>query len=274
MRRLYRIELTAPELQKLLDDWLDCVYANREHSDLGGRTPNEVFAEAERRGEVRRLADDRVLDLLLGEDGVATVAKRGLRIRNAFFWADPLVEYIGQAICYVRTRDAGCVICYTADSAPRFICVAVDPESQGLDREVIALAAKQRQNSVMREGLRGLRTLKRKHRPEALFREIVNSVVARDAAQLRVPASETAGAEIVALPHRPAEIAAATAALAALDTPAESAPHDETTLREGSAALAAIEQRRAASGAHGRLDNDQPKSPRSAASSKASGVCL
>ncbi len=243
MRKLYRIELTAPELQKLLDDWLDHVYGNRKHSGLGGETPNETFLAGERRGEVRRLADDRLLDLLLGEDGIGTVSKKGLRVAKAFYWNDALAEHVDRNVQYVRTRDQGRVIVYSADAAPRFICIAVDPESQGIDREVISLAAKQRQNAVMREGLRELDVLKRKHRPDTVYREIIDNAVARAAVQL--PVSE-AGAEIVSLPYRSAALTAAAAALEALEKPVELEPHDEETLREGAAALAAIEQRRAA----------------------------
>jgi len=240
LAKLYRVELTGPELQGLLDRWLEHLYGNRKHRGLGGRTPNEVFAEAERRGQVRRVADDRLLDLILGEDGAAVVGKKGLRVGNVFYWDDALVEHVGGTVQFVRTRDAGKLIVYTADAAPRFICIAVDPEALGLDREVLAIAAKQRQTVVMRQGMDELRALKRKHRPDKLYREILDHAVAKTAAMLPAPAE--AGA--VALPYRSAALTAAAAALEALDAPAEPAPHDESDLREGAEALRELMNRK------------------------------
>ena len=244
MRRLYRIELTAPELQELLDQWVEHVYGNTKHSGLGGRTPNEVFAEAERRGQIRRVTDDRLLDLVLGEDGIAIIGKKGLRAGNLFYWDDALVEHVGQTVQFVRTRDAGKLIVYTADSAPRFICIAVNPESAGLDREVMAIAGKQRQAAVMREEMEGLRDLKKRHRPETVYREIIENAVAADAAAIRPDSGDGAINRVGTLPYRSAALTAAAAALEALETSKETEPHDEETLKEGAIALADIEQRR------------------------------
>ena len=186
MRRLYRIELTAPELQDLLDKWLEHVYGNKKQSGLGGRTPNEIFAEADRRGQVRRVAE-RLLDVLLGEDGVAVVGKKGIRVDNAFYWdeGNALEAYIEQGVQYVRTRDQGKLIIFSGDGT-KFICVAINPESAGLDRQVMAIAAKQDQNRKMSARMDGLRALKKKFRPEQLFREIIDHAAAR--AAVTIPA--------------------------------------------------------------------------------------
>ncbi|MGB8414422.1 MAG: DDE-type integrase/transposase/recombinase [Candidatus Binatus sp.] len=242
MRKLYRIEMTAPELQVLLDQWIEHVYGNRKHRGLGGRTPNEVFAEADRAGQVRRVADDRLLDLLLGEDGVAAIGKQGIRVDNAFYWDDAFAEpeHMGKTIQYVRTRNQGKLIVYTADSAPRFIGIAIDQESDGVDREVLAIAAKQNQSAKMSAEVEKLRDVKKKHRPQTLYREIINLAVAKAAAMLPAPAE--AGA--VALPYRSAALTAAAAALEALDAPAEPTPHSEEVLREGAEALAEMDERR------------------------------
>jgi putative transposase len=237
MAKLYRVELTAAELQTLLDQYLEHIDGNRKQA---GRKPNEVLADAERRGQVQRIADDRLLDLILGEDGVSVIGKKGLRVSNAFYWDDALVEHIGHTVQYVRTRDAGKLIVYTADAKPHFVCVAIDPEALGLDREVMAIAGKQRQAAVMREGMDELRALKRKHRPDKMFREIIDHAVAR--AAVAIPAESN----IEPLPYRSSAIEAAADALKALDAPAESTPHDEEILREGARAIEAIEQRRAA----------------------------
>lgn len=78
LRRLYRVELTTAELQELLDKWLAHVYGERKRRELLGRSPNQVFAEADARGEIRRVADERLLDLLLAAGGFAMVRTEGL----------------------------------------------------------------------------------------------------------------------------------------------------------------------------------------------------
>ncbi len=243
MRRLYRIELTAPELQELLDKWVVHVYGNRQHSGLG-RTPNEVIAEADRRGEIKRVADDRLLDLLLAEDGTAVIGKKGLRCGNAFYWDDALVEHVGQTVQFVRTRDQGRLIVYTADSAPRFICIAVDPESAGMDRQVLAIAAKQAQSADIAAKMEEVRALKRKHRPETVYREILENAAATHEAALRGGPIPDADSRVDSLPWRSPALTAAAAALEALEKSRTPEPHDEETLREAQIALDDIEHRR------------------------------
>lgn len=165
-----------------------------------------------------------------------------MRVSNSFYWDDALVEHIGKPVQYVRTRDAGRVIVYTANAAPKFVCIAVDPESAGFDREVLTLAAKQRQAEVMRQGMEELRELKRKHRPENIHREIINHAVASSKV---IFASDSRGAgEVSPLPYRSAALTAAAAALKALEKPSEPAPHDQETLNEGARALEEMERRR------------------------------
>src|SRR5579884_613720 len=76
LARLYNVELSSSDLQALLDRWLQFVYGERPHDGLDGRTPNQVFAAAESRGEVRRVSEERALDLLLAEDGLAKVGTK------------------------------------------------------------------------------------------------------------------------------------------------------------------------------------------------------
>lgn len=210
LRRLYRVELTTAELQDLLDKWLASVYGERKRRELLGRSPNQVFAEADARGEIRRVADERVLDLLFAEGGLATVGPKGLRVRGSHFWSDELTGLSGQRIEYRHTRDAGKIAVYSADDAPKFICIAIDPDAAGLDRQVLAIAARQKQAAEISQKKQELRALKRQHKPERLYREIIDSAVARSAAAL------SPDVNIIALPYRGGGTSAAQEALAAL----------------------------------------------------------
>jgi putative transposase len=211
--RLYNVELSRDELQSLLDRWLKAVYGHRKHAGLHGRTPAEAFAEGESRGEVKRISDERELDLLLGEDGTAVVGVKGVRIGGALFWDDALADgWLGREVQWVRTRDAGRILLFSTGDAPQFICIAFNLELSGIDRQVAAIAAKSRQKQYMREKLDELRRERRQHKPEKLLMEIIEHAEARVAAAL--PAEKSI---VEALPYTNEGLRAAADALAALD---------------------------------------------------------
>lgn len=229
--RLYNVALSRDELQSLLDRWLKAMYGHRKHAGLHGRTPAEAFAEGESRGEVQRISDERALDLLLGEDGIAVVGVKGVRIGNKLFWDDILVEWIGREVQFVHTANAGRVILFSTgkgginsattinSGATTFICIAVNLEMDGIDRQVAAIAAKSRQKQYMREKLDELRRERRQHKPEKLLVEIIEHAEARAAAAL------PAGKPIVeALPYTNDGLRAAADALAALEAQPAPAP--------------------------------------------------
>jgi len=208
---LYEVSLTAAELQELLDRWINVVYGNCLHAGLCGSTPNAEFAACEARGEVRRVADERLLDVLLGEDGLATVGKKGLRIKGAQFWSDDLIPWVGRRVEWIRTRDAGKLIVYSHEERPQFLTIAEDITASGIDRAVVAIAAKQRQQKWMSEQVADLRRKRSQHRPERLLEEIITHAEAREAAKL---APETS---ITSMPAHSAGLREAAAALAALE---------------------------------------------------------
>ena len=209
--KLYDVQLTSAELQELADRWLSAVYENRPHAGLHGATPAAVFAEGDARGEVRRVPEESALDLLLGEDGVAVVGTKGIRVSGGQFWDDALIEWRGRKIQFVHTRDAGKIVVYSNLDTPTFICIAIDVNAEGIDRQVVSLAATEREKEWMREEMAKIRRMKREHRPENLQREVIEHAEARAAATL---APET---NIAAMPYRSAGLREAATALAALE---------------------------------------------------------
>jgi hypothetical protein len=231
LRRLYRVELTTAELQALLDKWLANVYGERKRRELLGRSPNQVFAEADARGEIRRVADERLLDLLLAQGGFATVGPKGLRIRGSYYWAEELIGLSGQRVEHRLTGDLGKIACYTATDPQKFLAIAVDPDAVGLDRQVLAITDRQQQSAFLKGKKEELRALKRKHKPETLYREIVDSAAARTVAAL------APGTDITALPYRSNSIAIATETLAALDEESSTSAHTSQRAKREAAKL-------------------------------------
>jgi transposase InsO family protein len=140
MAQLYNVKLPQRELQDRGDKWVKCDYANQKQAHRGGKCPNELFSEADARGEIKRV-DERVLDLSLAPNGSASVTKKGFHIDGRLYWADELIEHQGERLDYVLTADLGRIAVYTAGDAPRFVCIAIDVDAAGLDRRVIAIAA-------------------------------------------------------------------------------------------------------------------------------------
>jgi hypothetical protein len=153
------VALSSTELQQLLDQWEDAVYAREAHGGLGGRTPFAVAAAWS--APVRRIADERALDMLLAEmAGHRTVSKKGVRLDGQTYIAAELVDHIGGRVTLKWDGiDLGRV--YVYDEADRFVCIASCPELTGISRVEVASAAHARQKKLISQQRAELRIAKR-----------------------------------------------------------------------------------------------------------------
>lgn len=103
-----RIEMniSPEELQRVCDTWADHVYGNEAHGGLGGLSPMQKAAECG--GPVRRITDERALDVLLlpcpGGKGLRTVVKKGLRITSKQHGLTIKGHYIGADVAALIGR--------------------------------------------------------------------------------------------------------------------------------------------------------------------------
>ena len=189
----FRVDLTPDELQARCDTWCDSVYARAPHSGIGGRSPFE--AAAAWRGAVRRVADERALDLLLAEapggDGYRVVGKKGIRLDSTHFIAGALGAWSGETV-HVRydPEDLGRIHVFDPEDGA-FICTAEAPERTGIDRRAVAIEAKNQQRAVAKGARAEARRLAARIKPHT----VVDDILAK--------AAEAAG-RVVALP-RPGE---------------------------------------------------------------------
>lgn len=187
------IPLTAAELQARIDAWIETVYERQVHSELG-MSPFEKAATW--RGPVRRVEDERALDALLaeapGDDGLRVVGKKGLKIDGGLFIAPELGALIGERVM-VRydAADLGKVFVYAADDG-RFVCAAVDPAREGVDRKDIAARAKAIQKTVVAEGRRHLKRLAKDVAAERIADDILAAGAAESAVVVPLPAPAVA----------------------------------------------------------------------------------
>ncbi len=144
-----QISTTAEEFQLFADEWAEYRYARRIHSSLQGRTPFQMAAEWT--GELRRIADERALDLLISEEpkggGDRMVRKDGLMIENKQY-LDPhgiLGMYVGQEVFVMRhALDMGRVLVYRKlpEGGMEFLCEAHNEQLMGVNKLAYAMAMK------------------------------------------------------------------------------------------------------------------------------------
>jgi putative transposase len=131
--------MTAEALQAQINTWLAGVYEQRTHAGIG----LSPFARtASWTGEVRRIQDERSLDILLAkpaDGGQRTLQKKGIRLDGTWFISPDLARLdVGSVVEVYETPDLGRVVVYFRKN---FVCVAEAPERTGADRQQIALTA-------------------------------------------------------------------------------------------------------------------------------------
>ena len=183
--------------QAICDQWTDELYANRKHSSIG-MTPAQRSAGA----EVRRVKDERQLDLLLAESVSASVQKKGIRLKNTWYSAPELGGMIGDRVHLRLPEDAGHIYIFRDASCAEFICVATAEELIGENRIELARKAKAWANK-QKAAVRSLRKLAEQQGIENMPDEILAE--ARDTAE-----------RIAAMPGRADEYALPPAAEEAL----------------------------------------------------------
>lgn len=183
------VRLTAAELQERLDAWCEHVYGRQRHRSLG-RSPFEVAASWT--GPVRRVADERALDVLLApaadNDGVRRVGKKGIAVEGTHFIAPELGPLVGEDIrVRLDPADMGRIWVFAMDGA--FVCNAVSPRRMGVDRAAVAAEAKARQAAAVAAARKELKAVARR-------------VKAADVADDILAAGRAKAAQVVALPRR------------------------------------------------------------------------
>ncbi len=169
-REAFQTTLDLAGFVELLQRWI-LDYESQPHSGLDGQSPRQV-AEAWT-GEVRRIEDERALDVLLQPMARPnTVHKRGLRIDKAWFCAGELGPLVGQLVQVRRDpSDVGRVWVFDGDG--RFVCTAICPARTGVSRAEIAARATALYREALKEGRAALREAKKAADTSQMAEEIL-----------------------------------------------------------------------------------------------------
>lgn len=155
---LFEVALTAEQLQRHIDDWLEYRYHEREHDGLkqriGGsvvkRSPNQVAAAS---NAVIRRVEERALDALLmpvaGKDGMRRMTKQGIKIDGFYYLCGSILP--GSDV-FVRLDpiDMGKVYAFAASDG-RFLDIALCPELADVNPQAYVKAQKQIAADHLRE---------------------------------------------------------------------------------------------------------------------------
>ena len=123
------VPLTPEELQGEIDRWV-MKYENSLHRSIGS-TPVQRWESG---GVVRRVADERTLDVLMGESHLRTVSKEGIVFTldgiKTYYWGVELVAYIGMKVTVILPDDMARIEVYDPITS-KHICTAIDPALMG-----------------------------------------------------------------------------------------------------------------------------------------------
>lgn len=95
-QKVFAVKLTAAELLRKLDDWLDRIYSTDHHGGLNGRTPKQMWEGWLEAGGTPRRVPDVALEVLLANGGYAMVGKGGIKFAGGVFWHPDLTAFVGQ----------------------------------------------------------------------------------------------------------------------------------------------------------------------------------
>lgn len=209
----FAVELSGADLQGYCDAWAETRYQHRPHSglrrryDLAVRTP--YAAAAAYAGRIRRIEDDRALDMLLapvaGKSGLRTVGKQGVRIDEAHYLA-PTVLPGTEVLVRMDPADMGRAFLFDVEGG-QFLGEAHCPDILGVDPAEAVARAKQAQKSLIDVATAEIRREARKIKP-------------RDMARAILAQSAQAAGNLVAFP-RPSDAHSTPQIAAALDVFAE-----------------------------------------------------
>lgn len=142
------VAMTSEQLQQELDKWVEHVYNHNKHGGLNGQTPYARVASWA--GPVRRIEDERALDMLLAEvAGTRTITKKGVRFNHYTYFNDSLFAYAGrEALLKYDEQDLGTLYAYVEGE---FVGALTCYELQGISRQEAAVAAKAKQKKLVAE---------------------------------------------------------------------------------------------------------------------------
>ncbi|WP_374627512.1 transposase, partial [Devosia sp.] len=175
---LFDADMSEAEVAAYADSWAAEIYAHSLHDGIG-MTP---FAKAaSHAGPVRRISDERALDILVapvvGGNGIRTVGKTGIRVSGEAYYIGT-VPVGRQVLCRMDPADLGRLMVFEPDGET-FLGIAECPALLGLDPVETAMRVKAQQQAMLEGQLKPIRAAMRKIGPRAVADAQLNVARAR-----------------------------------------------------------------------------------------------
>jgi putative transposase len=205
-----QVEISARRLQEICDQWCEHVYAHRPHAGLAKATPAQAAAAWP--SPVRRIENERVLDVLLAEaGGLRRITNKGVRIGGLTYIAPELGPCVGENVFAFHDPDGdlGRVILWRQVGAEsEFLCVAECPEVTGVSRAEVSAKAKALAKMETNATLATMKARARRYRSAEVAQLILDDAIAQHQSSGALPED--------ALPHMTSAIAQAAIAIGQL----------------------------------------------------------
>ncbi len=163
------VKMTAAQFQEHIDHWVNYVYLHEEHGGLGGKTPFQMLSEWTK--PIRKIQNERALDILLASVGERTVGKEGIRLDNFNYIAPELGPIVGQKVQIRKDPvDVGTIFVFQGGE---FICIAEDARYVGIRRQDIAIEAKNLAKKAIKEKKKEIRQIQSKVNTKDIAEQIL-----------------------------------------------------------------------------------------------------
>lgn len=240
---LLEIRMSPDAFQSFCDKWTDTIYQDKPHKGLNGATPRQKATDYKGK-PIRTIGNPRELDILLapipGNNGVRTVYKKGIKVKNHYYSAPELGGLEGtQVYCKYNEADAGQMYVFGCDG--KFVCIVVCPELVGMsleEKKQRFSEAKRKQKRKIREGKRELEQMAKSADVAGIVEKILGKYTETAAKMRHLPIPST--------PFRNDNLDAASDAVAALDNQSstiELRRENDPDTRAGIARLRSLENR-------------------------------
>lgn len=147
----FNVTMTGEELQQLVDQWADTIYAQREHGGIGNVSP---FARAASSRQPIRTVDADALATLLMQapdaEGYRTVGKSGIRV-GGFHYLAPGVLVGTRVFVALDPADKGTVWLFADDSRAELLGRATNAELAGVDPAQLLAETRAEQTRIINE---------------------------------------------------------------------------------------------------------------------------
>jgi len=223
------VNMTAEQLQKFCNEWVEFAYMHDPHSGLNGKKPIDMVRAWQQ--PVRRIHELRALDMLLmpapTDGGRRTIGKKGVQVDRRFYQSPEFTGKLGESVfVLLDPADMGTAFIYLYGQGGErsFLCVAIDPRWHGIDRAKFSVASRNHQTKLMREGVKKLKQYSKEEANREAYSDYVNFRKAEAANLVEFPAKEDV--------HSTPMLEEAAKAVAAADATQERQDEMEQKLRE------------------------------------------